>query len=118
MVFPAMLLALPCMALFGVVPGAFMFALVGFFQGASESFASMGGQVLVLEASGAERSAIGSAVLEVVGMATAAITSVLAPIVYGSHGSETLFGGYAAFGVVVVVVAALRTRSIPADLPR
>ena len=114
---PALLLSLPCIALLGVVPGALLFALVGFFQGTAESFASMGGQVLVLEASGAERAAIGSAILEVVGMAIAAATSVVAPIIYGSGGSSTLFGLYAGFAALIIVLAALRIRSIPHDLP-
>ncbi len=114
---PALMLSLPCIALLGIVPGALLFAVVGFFQGTAESFASMGGQVLVLEASGAERAAIGSAILEVVGMSIAAITSVLAPIIYGAGGSSTLFGLYAGFAAVVIVLAALRIRSIPVDLP-
>ena len=114
---PALLLSLPCILLFGVVPGALLFASVGILQGTAESFASMGGQVLVLEAAGAERVAIGSAVLEVVGMAVAAITSVLAPIIYGSNGAGTLFTGYAAVALVVTVLVGLRTRSIDADLP-
>ena len=115
-VLPALLLSLPCIALLGVVPGALLFAAVGFFQGTAESFASMGGQVLVLEASGAERAAIGSAILEVVGMSIAATTSVLAPIIYGARGSATLFGLYAGFAAVLIVLATLRIRSIPHDL--
>lgn len=116
-VLPALLLSLPCILLFGVVPGALLFASVGILQGTAESFASMGGQVLVLEAAGAERVAIGSAILEVVGMAVAAITSVLAPIIYGASGAGTLFSCYAAVSLAVVVAVGIRTRSIDASLP-
>jgi len=111
-VLPALLLSLPCIVLFGLATGVVMFAAVGFFQGTAESFASMGGQVLVLEAAGADRSAIGGAILEVVGMATAAITSVLAPVVYGAEGSRVLFGAYAACAAVLILLAALRMKSI------
>ena len=116
-VLPALLLSLPCIVLFGLVPGALLFASVGIVQGTAESFASMGGQVLMLEAAGAERVAIGSAVLEVVGMAVAAITSVLAPIIYGARGAGTLFSGYAAVSLVVIVAVGIRTRNIDTDLP-
>lgn len=115
--FPALLLSLPCILLFGIVPGAVAFAAVGIFQGTAESFASMGGQVLVLEAAGAERAAIGSAILEVVGMGMAATTAVLAPIIYGASGSRVLFGIYAGFALVMIVLAGFRIRSIPAGLP-
>lgn len=114
---PALILSLPCIFLFGLATGAVMFAAVGFFQGLAESFASTGGQVLVLEASGAERAAIGSAILEVTGMAVAAITASLAPIIYGARGAGVLFTSYAACAVVIIVAAALRIRSIPAGLP-
>lgn len=114
---PALLLSVPCVALFGLAGGAVMFAAVGVFQGVSESFSSTGAQVLVLEASGASRSAIGSAVLEVIGLAMAATTSVLAPIIYGASGAKVLFGIYSAFSAALVALAALRIRSIPHDLP-
>ncbi|MEE9415263.1 MAG: MFS transporter [Acidimicrobiales bacterium] len=116
-VLPALVLSLPCVVLFGVASGAAMFAAIGVFQGASESFSSTGAQVLVLEASGAARSAIGSAILEAIGMAVAATTSILAPIIYGASGPGTLFNAYAAFSALIVVLAALRIRSIPHDLP-
>ncbi len=116
-VFPALLLSLPCIVLFGVVPGALLFAAVGIVQGTAESFGSMGGQVLVLEAAGAERAAIGSAILEVVGMAVAATTSVLAPIIYGARGAGTLFTAYAVVSLAIVVAVGLRTRSINPNLP-
>ncbi len=109
---PALLVAVPAVALFGFVTGALTFALVGIVHSTSESFSVMGSQVLVLEATGAERAAIGSATIEAVGLSVAAVTAVVAPIVYGSVGPERMFGGWSLIAATVVAMAIGRARTL------
>lgn len=114
---PALIVAVPAVAAFGLAPSAGAFAIVGLVHSTTESFSTMGGQVLVLEATGAEKAAIGSAVVEVVGLSIAAVTSVMAPIIYGEFGPERLFGGWAAIAFVLVAITIMRTRSISSATP-
>lgn len=115
---PGMVLMVLTISLFGFAPNPLALAFVGAFQGVAESSGSIGGQVLVLEASGAERVAIGSAILETVGLLTATVTSFVAPLVYGARGEVWLFGGYAAISAAAVAALVLRSRSMdPAPAP-
>jgi MFS family permease len=111
-VVPAVLAAIPVVFLFGFVNGMAMFVVVGMIYAGAEAFANMGAQVLVLEAAGAERAAVGSALLEAVGMAVASVTAAAGPPIYGAYGEVTLFGGWAAFGVGCLAVMVLRLRSV------
>ncbi len=109
---PGVFLALATMTLFGLAPNPLAIGVVGLLQGTGESAMMMGGQVLVLEATGAERVAIGSAVLETVGLSVATVTSLFAPVVYGSLGEVWLFGGYASLSASVALIMLIRIRSI------
>lgn len=114
---PGVLVALVTITLFGLAGSPTAVGAVAMFQGISESAMVMGAQVLILEATGARRAAIGSAIMETVGLGTATITSVLAPVVYGAHGARILFGGYAFLSALVAVVMLLRIRSLGSTLP-
>lgn len=100
---PGVFFCVVTMTLFGFVSTPLLIGAVGLFQGIGESSTMMGGQMLVLESTRAERAAIGSAILETVGLSAATITSLLAPITYGSFGERWLFGGY---GMISAVIAA------------
>ena len=106
---PALLGLIPAMAGYGVATTVFIAAACGLLHGCSESFASVSAQVLVLEVTGAERAAVGSALLDSAGLTAASVGAMLAPIVYGSAG-QGLFRGAAALGVGLGVLALLRAR--------
>ena len=113
---PALVLAVPVILAFGYIRGVFLFMLFGSIYSVSESFSSMGGQMLVLEATGAERAAVGSSILDAVGMGMAAITAFGGPWVYGRVGERWLFGGWAAISVLLLGAILLRLQSIrPVD---
>ncbi len=109
---PGVFLALITMTLFGFASTPVLLGVVGLFQGVGESATSMGAQVLVLEATGAERVAIGAAIMETVGLGMATVTAVLAPIIYGAQGEVWLFGGYGALSALIVAALIVRIRSI------
>ena len=105
-------------ALFGLVPAMLGYGLAGtvvvatvfgFLHGCSESFASISSQVLVLEVTGAERAAVGSALLEAAGLSAATIGAGLAPTVYGANG-QSVFVGAATIGASLGLLALARVR--------
>ena len=108
---PALIAATPTFLVLGLANGVVVFAAIGVVYSTTEAFTAMGSQVLVLEAAGAERVATGTAVTEVVGLTTAAVTAVAAPAAYGQWGPEWLFGGWAAVAGAAALVAALRART-------
>ncbi len=109
---PGVLLTLMTMTLFGLAPNPAVVGVVGLFQGVGESATMIAGQVLVLEATGAARVAIGSAILETIGLGAATVTAVVAPIIYGAQGERWLFGGYGALSAVIALMMIIRIRSI------
>lgn len=106
---PALLGLIPAMAGYGVAGTVFVAATFGLLHGCSESFASVSAQVLVLEVTGAERAAVGSALLDGAGLTAASVGAMLAPLVYGSAG-KGLFIGAAGIGVGLGLVALVRAR--------
>ena len=107
---PALLLLIPALVGYGVSGTVLVATLFGLLQGTGESFATISAQVLVLEVTGAERAAVGSALLETAGLGSATITAALAPTVYGANGGPTLFLSAAAIGAVFAVLALARVR--------
>ena len=89
------------------VPVAIIF---GVLHGSGESFASVSSQVLVLEVTGAERAAVGAALLDAAGLSSAAVAAFAAPLVYGAEG-QSVFVYTALVGVALASVAYLRVRS-------
>jgi MFS family permease len=117
---PALFGLIPAMIGYGVVPSVALAALVGMLHGSSESFASISAQVLVLEVSGAQRAAVGAAVLDAAGLVAATAGALLAPTVYGSSG-RALFIGAGAIGLTLGLLARLRAAQgsdAPLDNPR
>lgn len=108
---PALVAAAPAFLALGFANGVVVFAAIGIVYSTTEAFTAMGGQVLVLEAAGAERVATGTAVTEVVGLTTAAVTAVAAPAIYGEWGPEWLFGSWAAVAGAGALVASWRART-------
>ncbi len=106
---PALFGLIPAMAGYGLAPTLLVAGACGFLQGTSESFASISAQVLVLEVTGAERAAVGSALLETAGLSAATVSAVLAPTVYGSSG-QSVFLGAAMIGAVLGLAALARAR--------
>ena len=106
---PALIGLIPAMAGYGLATGLAVAALSGFLHGLSESFASVGAQVLVLEVTGAERAAVGASLLDAAGLTAAAVTAMAAPVVYGASG-QWVFRGAAAIAVVLGLVALQRVR--------
>lgn len=107
---PALLILLPAMFGYGAVSSVGFAIVFGLLHGSGESFASVSAQVLVLEVTGAERAAVGSALLDAAGLFAATVAAFSAPIAYGAVG-QTLFTLAGGVGVVLAGAAALRVRS-------
>lgn len=88
----------------GTVVAATAFGLL---HGCGESFASISAQVLVLEVTGTERAAVGTALLTAAGYISATISAAVTPSAYGA-GGQHLFLGAAAVGVALGLVALQR----------
>ncbi len=108
---PALLLLIPAMIGYGFTGSVLLATLFGLMHGTGESFASISAQVLVLEVTGAERAAVGSALLEAAGLGAATIAAAAAPLVYGNSGGKALFLGTAGIGVLFALLALARVRN-------
>ncbi len=108
---PALLILIPAMIGYGFTGSVVVATVCGLMHGTGESFASISAQVLVLEVTGAERAAVGSALLEAAGLSAATITAATAPLVYGSSGGRTLFLGTAGIGIFFALIAVSRVRN-------
>ena len=106
---PALLGLIPAMAGYGVAGTMAVATFAGFIHGSSESFASISSQVLVLEVTGAERAAVGSALLDAAGLTAATIGAAVAPTIYGSSG-QWVFRWAALLGTGLGLIALLRVR--------
>lgn len=107
---PALLLLIPSMLGYSITSSVIVVMAFGVLHGSGESFASVSSQVLVLEVTGAERAAVGSALLDAAGLSAAAITAFLAPLVYGDVG-QALFLYTALGGITLSALAYLRVRN-------
>jgi MFS family permease len=107
---PALFGLVPAMLGYGLAPSLVVATAAGFLHGCSESFASISAQVLVLEVTGAERAALGSALLEAAGLTAATIAAFGAPTVYGRIG-QSVFVIVAMIGALLGLVALQRARS-------
>ncbi|MEM7275306.1 MAG: MFS transporter [Actinomycetota bacterium] len=114
--FPGLILLVPAMVGYGFAGSLVVAAACGFLHGCNESFASVSAQVQVLEVSGVERAAVGSALLETAGLIAATLAAAIAPIVYGSYGPRTLYVGTAVIGAATGLIAYVRTRQ-GSDIP-
>ena len=106
---PALFGLIPAMAGYGLASTLTVAAAAGFLHGTSESFATISSQVLVLEVTGAERAAVGSALLDAAGLTAATIGAALAPTVYGASG-QWVFRWAALLGIGLGLIALLRIR--------
>ena len=104
---PALIALVPAIWIYGYVTGLAIFIVIGVVEGVIEAYATMGTQVLVLEATGAERVAIGTAAIEAVGFGAGLVTALIGPVAYGALGQHWLFGLWAA-GTAVPVLFALQ----------
>ncbi|MEM9564044.1 MAG: MFS transporter [Actinomycetota bacterium] len=104
---PALFGLIPAMLGYGFAPTVLVATFCGFLHGLSESFASISAQVLVLEVTGAERAAVGSALLETAGLSAATVAAALAPSVYGSV-DQRVFVGAAMIGAALGLAALAR----------
>ncbi len=109
---PALLLFVPAVLFYGWIGGLVTFILVGLAEAVTESYGAMGAQVLVLEATGAERAATGTGVLEAVGLTMASIAAFGGPPLYGLIGSRWLFSGWAAVCLVLALLAMWRLKTV------
>lgn len=107
---PALVIFVPAMFVYGVAPTVWVAMFAGILHGSGESFASISAQVLVLEVTGAERAAVGSALLDAAGLMSATITAFLAPVIYGDAG-QVMFIYAGLIGVFLAAMATLRVRS-------
>ena len=107
---PALLILIPAMLGYAFAGGIAAAIIFGVMHGTGESFSSVSSQVLVLEVTGAERAAVGSALLDAAGLSTAAVAAFVAPLGYGAYG-QTFFLYTSIVGVVLGAVATLRVRN-------
>lgn len=107
---PGMAMLIPTILGYGFSGSVLAVTMVGFVHGCSESFASVSAQVLVLEVTGTERAAVGSSLLDASGLSAATVAAAIAPTVYGSAGSRSLFIGVAVIGAALGLVAIVRAR--------
>jgi hypothetical protein len=108
---PAFAAILPAIALFGVLGSVFLVSAAGVVETTGESFAFLAVEVILLEVTGAERAAVGNALLEAAGLTSATVTAAVGPWVYGAAGSETLFVGFAGISALLLVGAWIRLRA-------
>lgn len=104
---PSLLILLPVMFGYGVAGAVITATIAGVCHGIGESFVSVSAQVLVLEVTGAERAAVGSALLETAGLSSAAVAAGLAPVFYGSDG-QNVFIATGCIGLGLGLVALQR----------
>ena len=109
---PALLLFVPAVLLYGWIGGLASFIAVGLAEAVTESYGVMGAQVLVLEAAGAEQAAMGTGVLEAVGLLVAAVAAFVGPPLYGQFGPRWLFGGWAMVCLMLASIAMLRLKAV------
>ncbi|WP_419945848.1 MFS transporter [Candidatus Poriferisodalis sp.] len=109
---PALALFVPAVLFYGWIGGLWTFILVGLAEAVTESYGEMGAQVLVLEATGAEQAAMGTGVLEAVGLTVAAGAAFGGPPLYGYLGPRWLFGGWAAVCLVLCITAMFRLKTV------
>ena len=109
---PALLLFAPSVVLYGWIGGLLSFIVIGVLEAVGESYSVMGAQVLVLEAAGAERAAMGGGVLEAIGLAVAGAAALAGPPLYGQIGSRWLFGGWGLVCLALAGAAALRLKAV------
>ncbi|MGB5757260.1 MAG: MFS transporter, partial [Acidimicrobiales bacterium] len=76
---PALLILIPAMTGYGLAGSVVVATVFGFLHGTGESFVSISAQVLVLEVTGAERAAVGSALLDAAGLSAATMAAILTP---------------------------------------
>jgi MFS family permease len=111
--FPALVVLIPAMFGYGVAGSVMAAAAFGILHGTGESFVSVGAQVLVLEVTGAERAAVGAALLDTAGFTSAAVTAAAAPMVYGRYGGTALFVSTGLAAVVIALIALQRVAAAP-----
>lgn len=111
-VLPGLALVTPAIFLYGTASGAGMMAVFGIAHGVGESFAAISGQMLVLEATGTERAAIGDALMQTVGLVCATVTAFVAPVIYGRWNEDVLFGGAALVCLLMALGVAERVRGL------
>ena len=109
---PALVLFVPAVVLYGWIGGLASFIAIGVAEAVTESYGVMGAQVLVLEATGAEQAAMGTSVLEAIGLAVAGAAALGGPPLYGAIGSRWLFGGWGLICLVLAGAAALRLKAV------
>ncbi len=107
---PALLILIPAMTGYGLAGSVVVATVFGFLHGTGESFVSISAQVLVLEVTGAERAAVGSALLDAAGLSAATMAALLTPTVYGAAGPRALFVGAAVLGALLGLMALARAR--------
>ncbi len=106
-ILPALALLIPVMAGYGIVTSLILAGLVGALHGLGESFATISAQILTLEVTGAERAAVGSALLEAAGLTAAGVAAFVGPLGYGALDAG-VFLATAGVGVLFGLAARIR----------
>lgn len=107
-VMPGLFMIVLSVFLYGWAGGFIAVALFGLVHAVGESFSAIAAQVMILEETGTEQAAIGSAAMDAVSMFLAAIAAFVAPIVYGQWGGPATFRLTAGIGVLVIGFVASR----------
>ena len=102
----------PAVVLYGWVGGLWTFIAIGLAEAITESYSEMGAQVLILEATGVEQAAMGTGVLEAIGLMMAAITALAGPPLYGQFGSRWLFGVWGVVCLLLSGIVMLRLKAV------
>ena len=109
---PSLVLFVPAVMAYGWIGGFVSFVVIGLAEAAAESYSVMGAQVLVLEASGASRAALGTGMLDAIGLAVATAAALFGPLLYGQIGPRWLFGGWGVACLALAGFAALRLKAV------
>lgn len=107
---PALAVFVPVMFGYGLAGSVLAVVIFGVIHGSGESFGSIAAQVLVLEVTGPERAAVGSALLEVSGLLAATLAASIAPIMYGEFG-QSVYIGTGTIGLALGLLAVQRVRN-------
>ena len=114
------LVAIPCMAVYGLVESLWVLAAVVALHSVADAFTMPSLQLGIAQASPPEHLASGQGLIGAAGQLMAALTALGSGWLYGSYGAASLFGGAAALMAILLAAGLSQGRTLlapPAPAP-